>query len=439
MVRVSDVAPARHAGNPNSWIAADFVPIFAIGLSCCTALPHNRNDMNRPVAIASLAACISAVRAAPLAVEFRSAANLGSTAIDQNGTSFTVAGMSGIVRIHGDEYAAIQNNSNRIAKLIVTLNADGSIASAAIKPGIGGGLTMAHSGDFEDIAFPGVARNRVRLSEESSPEIREYDFTSGASIRSIPRPAVYANRRSNFGFECLSLSRTQMSMWSCNEEALSVDGPLSTASAGTLVRILRYANDLPTPAPIAQFAYLTDPVHGSFVSGSRSGVSQIVALPNGKLLTLERSFGFGSSFYQTRIYEVDVSAASDVSGLATLVGTNFTKATKRLLHTGDYTNLEGLCLGPKLASGGYALLGIIDDDDPISVNRVVSFRLTGDVDSTCPADLNEDGVVDDADFIRFAQSYDLLLDPVGDLDLNETSDDEDFVLFSAACDALVCP
>lgn len=395
--------------------------------------------MTRPIAIASLAACISATHAAPLGVEYRSGANLGSTAIDQNGTSFTVGGMSGIVRVHGNEYAAIQNNSSRIAKLIVTLNADGSIASAAIKSGVGGGLTTSQSTDFEDIAFPGIAKNRVRISEESVPEIREYDFTSGAYIRSIPRPAVYANRRSNFGFECLSLNRTQMSMWACNEEALSVDGPLSTASAGTLVRILKYNNDLPTPAPAAQFAYLTEPVHGAFISGSRSGVSQVVALPNGKLLALERSFGLGSSFYQTRIYEVDVSGATDVSGLPTLVGATYTRATKRLLHTGDYTNLEGLCLGPKLASGGYALLGIIDDDDPISVNRVVSFRLTGDVDSTCPADLNEDGIVDDADFIRFAQSYDLLLDPVGDLNLDEATDDEDFVLFASAYDQLLCP
>ena len=218
-----------------------------------------------------------------------------------------------------------------------------------------------------------------------------------------------------------------------------MDGPLSTATTGTLVRILKYANDLPTPNSVAEYAYLTAPVHGSFISGSRSGVSQIVALPNGKLLALERSFALGLSFYQTRIYEVDVSNATNVIGLSTLVGTVYTPASKRLLYTGDHTNLEGLCLGPKLASGGYALVGVIDDDDPISVNRVVSFRLTGDVDSTCPADLNEDGAVDDADFVRFAQSYDLLLDPVGDLNFDEATDDADFVLFASAYDTLLCP
>ena len=398
--------------------------------------------MKTPGAIASfatLAAIACVTSGAPIAIEYKSAANLGSNAIDQNGTSFTVGGMSGIVRVQGNEYAAIQNNSNRIAKIIVVLGADGAITSAQIKPGVGGGLTLSQSSDFEDIAFPGLAQNRVRISEESVPEIREYNFTTGAFVRSIPRPAIYANRRSNFGLESLSLNRTQASMWSCNEEALTVDGPLSTATTGTLVRILKYANDLPTPNSVAEYAYLTAPVHGSFISGSRSGVSQIVALPNGKLLALERSFALGLSFYQTRIYEVDVSNATNVIGLSTLVGTVYTPASKRLLYTGDHTNLEGLCLGPKLASGGYALVGVIDDDDPISVNRVVSFRLTGDVDSTCPADLNEDGAVDDADFVRFAQSYDLLLDPVGDLNFDEATDDADFVLFASAYDTLLCP
>ncbi len=391
------------------------------------------------LAILALVLCSDATSAAPLTLEFKSAANLDSTALDQNGSSFTVGGMSGIVRLQGNEYATIQNNSNHITRININLGADGSITSAQIKPGVGGGFTLSQSGDFEDVAFPGVAQNRIRIADEGSPEIHEFDFTSGALIRNFARPAIYDNRRANFGFESLSLSRTQASMWTCNEEALTVDGAQSTSSAGTLVRILKYANALPTPTPAAEYAYLTDPVHGLFISSSRSGISQIVALPNKKLLALERSFALGSSFFETRIYEVDLASATDVSSLPMLIGATYTRAAKRQLYKSDQTNLEGLCLGPKLASGGYAILGVVDDDDPLSINRVVSFRLTGDVDSTCPADLNEDGFVDDADFVGFAQSYDLLLDPVGDLNLDEAADDQDFVLFAAAYDTLLCP
>jgi subtilisin family serine protease len=65
----------------------------------------------------------------------------------------------------------------------------------------------------------------------------------------------------------------------------------------------------------------------------------------------------------------------------------------------------------------------------------------------CPADLSFDGQVDDADFISFAASYNLLLcsdaamPQVCAADLNNDTfvDDGDFVLFAGAYDTLLCP
>lgn len=402
------------------------------------------NETMRSTLQLSLVALVTtAVHAAPLALQFKSAANLGSMSQDQNGVTFTVAGLSGITWVGpeigggGSSYLAVMDNSNKLVRLAITLANDGAIASAAIIPT--GGLSLADTRDFEDMAYRGAARDSVYLCEEGSPEVREYRLDNGAFVRVLSRPALFANRRANFGFESLSLNRTRSSLWAANEEALTVDGPVSTPTAGTWVRLLKYDATATPPTATTQFAYLTQPMHGSVVSGARSGVSQIVALPNGKLLSLERSFAIGATFFQTRIYEVDTAAATDVSGLATLVGTTFTPATKRLLYSGDQTNLEGLCLGPKLPDGSCALLGIVDDGDPISVNRVVSFRLTGQVDSNCPADLNDDRAVDDSDFVRFAESYNLLLDPVGDLNQDGVADDADFVIFAAAYNELVCP
>jgi len=67
--------------------------------------------------------------------------------------------------------------------------------------------------------------------------------------------------------------------------------------------------------------------------------------------------------------------------------------------------------------------------------------------NTCPADLNLDNQVDDADFVLFAQAYDLLdcsdpAMPVGcSADLNDDGfvSDPDFVLFAHAYDTLLCP
>lgn len=386
---------------------------------------------------------LSRAIATPLSVQFKSAANLGSTSQDQNGGTFTVAGLSGMIWAGpeigggGSSYLAVMDNSNKMVRLSIALATDGVIASAAIVQA--GGLSLSDTRDFEDVAYVGAARDSVYLCDESVPDIREYRLDTGAFVRALSRPFIFANRRNNFGFESLSLSRTRSTLWTANEEALTTDGTASTPTAGTWVRLLKYDATQSPPLAVAQFAYLTQPIHGALISGARSGVSQVVALPNGKLLVLERSFAFGATLFQTRTYEVDVAAATDVSSLVTLIGATYTAATKRLLYSGDQTNLEGLCLGPKLSDGSYALLGIVDDGDPISVNRVVSFRLAGDVDSTCPADLNDDGVVDDADFVRFAESYNLLLDPVGDLNQDGVADDGDFVLFAAAYNELVCP
>lgn len=67
--------------------------------------------------------------------------------------------------------------------------------------------------------------------------------------------------------------------------------------------------------------------------------------------------------------------------------------------------------------------------------------------AACPGDLNDDGFVDDADFVLFAAAYDLLdcedpsMPPGCPADLNGDGfvDDTDFVLFVAAYDQLLCP
>lgn len=61
----------------------------------------------------------------------------------------------------------------------------------------------------------------------------------------------------------------------------------------------------------------------------------------------------------------------------------------------------------------------------------------------CAADLNNDGLVDDADFVYFVAAYDYLLcDPPGcptDFNGDWVTDDADFLIFAAAYDQLVCP
>ena len=67
--------------------------------------------------------------------------------------------------------------------------------------------------------------------------------------------------------------------------------------------------------------------------------------------------------------------------------------------------------------------------------------------SPCPGDLNDDGAVDDSDFVLFVGAYDILdcQDPgmaagcPADLNGDNTVDDGDFILFVGAYNTLVCP
>jgi hypothetical protein len=53
--------------------------------------------------------------------------------------------------------------------------------------------------------------------------------------------------------------------------------------------------------------------------------------------------------------------------------------------------------------------------------------------------MNRDLLVDDADFVLFADAYNELLAASGDFNLDGQTDDADFVLFADAYDGLLCP
>jgi hypothetical protein len=351
----------------------------------------------------------------------RGTAPLSSTTTDQLGAAFTVTGLSGVAyagpRDDGSHrFYAVMDNSDKVIELGVRFGPDGSIVAADVV----GGFRLDESRDFEGIAIAATI-GHVLLSDEGTPAIREYDLASGALVHAWSTPTVFGSRRANFGFE--SLARDAGVAWTCNEEALEVDGPLSTTAAGTVVRLLRYDDGLPS----AQFAYRTEPIHGFAVPGSRSGVSDLVLLPGGTLLALERSLALASPLFLTRIYEVGLAGVTDVSGLGSLVGASYVSASKRLVHAGGHTNLEGLCLGPRLAGGGWAMLGVVDDADALSVNEVVAFEARGL--RACPADWDASGSIDSGDFFAFLNEF---FGGAADFNADGLTDSRDFFAFLSA-------
>ena len=352
------------------------------------------------IATVACQAC-APVRAQSLGVVLRSSVALPAPTTDQNGASFTIAGLSGITYAGASpspglhRFIAVMDNSDKLVMIDAAIAADASLSGVQVV----GGLTLVQFADFEDIVMGGDGLS-VFLSEENTPGVREFSLASGTAGSVLPTPTVFLSRRDNFGFE--SLAAAGNAMWTANEEALTVDGPGATQATGTLVRLLKFETSDGVPVAEQQYAYRCEPLHGSPVSGARSGLVALVVLPSGRMLAIERSFAFNlGGFFRSRLFELNLAAATDVSLVNALDGAEFSPAAKSLVWSGNLNNLEGLCVGPVLPGGGRILVGIVDDGDPISTNTLVSFHLTGPTEAACIADVDTSGDVGVPDIFLF--------------------------------------
>lgn len=315
-------------------------------------------------------------------IELRNYVALDNTTTDQHGRPFTVTELSGITYLGGDEYLAVMDGSNRLVWIEIALSDDGAIESARVTRG----LSLSQKQDFEGIAFRPARPHSVLLSEEDTPAVHEFDLKDGSLLKTFDVPPVFRRRRTNRGFESLALAPDGAALWTANEEALSVDGDPSSPQKGTTVRLLRYVAQDDTFVPEAQFAYQVEPMHGKVVQHASSGLSELAVLPDGTLLALERSFAYREDgvMFLSRLYAVDLSEATDISGQRQpLRGRekDFTPAAKTELWSGAIDeamgmNLEGITVGPRLPDGRWSLVGVVDDGDPISRNVAVGFVLS---------------------------------------------------------------
>lgn len=210
-----------------------------------------------------------------------------------------------------------------------------------------------------------------------NPFVRAYD-AAGNQVRDLAVPNKFlpgtAGRgiRDNLAFESLAFSTDGKSLYTATEGALMQDGPAASFGVGTTSRVLQF--DLAS-GTTKEFAYNVDPLAVAASGASPFGVSgltELLAVDATHLLALERSFSTGSG-NTVKLYEMDLSGATDVSGLDSLVGATYTAASKRLLfnfNTGigmglspsRLDNLEGMTWGPTLSDGSRSLIFVSDDN-----------------------------------------------------------------------------
>lgn len=293
------------------------------------------------------------------------------------GRTVPLTGLSGLAWLGDDRWIAAVDNSDQLVTFTLDLGPDGEpreVAAVALR-------SLATRHDYEDIA---ICPRGLLVCEEDSPAIRLFAAADGRELGSIPLPAQLRACRANRGLEAVAFDPAGSCIWTATEEAVPADGPATTAMAGTVVRLTRLV--LPgsgtAAGPSRQFAYAVDPPHAvmqALPGEPLSGVVALVALPDERLLVLERSFAAGLPPFENRIYLVDTRAAPDVAGVTGELASRpaASRLPKRLLWKDSLgVNLEGLALGPPLASGGRLLSAIADNGGTGAATLLVTFRLT---------------------------------------------------------------
>lgn len=242
--------------------------------------------------------------------------------------------------------------------------------------------------DPESIRIDPVSGNVVWTSEGDrtlaapqriiDPFIREMR-ADGTFVRDYALPPMFkmsasdTGPRGNLAFEGLAFTPDKSKAVVLAEGPLFADGPAPSLSAGAVSRITLF--DRATGAAVAQYAYPVDKVQATPVPAdafSVSGATEILAVTDKKFLVLERSFSVGVTGNQIRLYEIDISAATNVLNTAALAGASYQPVSKRLVldfetlkaQLGGIANLEGITFGPKLANGHDTLIVVADDNFP---------------------------------------------------------------------------
>ena len=246
------------------------------------------------------------------------------------------------------------------------------------------------------IASEGVQNEEPRTAPGIFEFTRDGEWLRTLDLRNrfIPplEGPITVGVRDNRSFESLTLARDGTRFFTAVESALAQDGEPANFDHGTRARILEYVHKGETFVPAREWVYETDPVaRPDFPTGMVvNGVAELVALDDGDLLVLERSYageadGGPRGLQRIRIYQASMQGATDVSTMDSLAGRRVRPVTKRLvLDLGQapslppilssLDNFEGMAFDAP-GSDGRRRLWLVSDDNFSKTQRTWFTRL----------------------------------------------------------------
>jgi hypothetical protein len=310
----------------------------------------------------------------------------------------------------------------RLTRTIKFKTADGSAAFNGLNPRLLNGDPSVLGRSFDPEGFVKLANGNFVVSDEYGPSVYEFrpvrvgDEVEARFVRAfavpdnlLPRQAdgalnfvdgrgtIATGRQDNRGFEGLTVSPDGRKVYAALQDPLVNEGSMDDGRRSRNVRIVEF--DAATGQSTAQYVYRLenrDDINarvpgapfGATQQGRNIGIGAIVALNDHEFLVLERdNRGVGvenaadgdpvlSQVGTKRVYRVDLTGATDVSGIS-LAGANalppgVTAVSKTLvldiqaaLEAAGLAvpeKIEGLAVGPLLLDGRYALLLGTDND-----------------------------------------------------------------------------
>lgn len=191
-----------------------------------------------------------------------------------------------------------------------------------------------------------------------------------------PNKANYGSRE-NLSFEALSTTKDSQTTFLGSEEALIQDGPMSSTTFGSIVRIVKYQKDV----VVAQYAYQLEKIQEQIVpnlpadqiKAGDNGLVDIAAIDENNFYTLERSYLPSARKNVIRIFKNQIdSKTSNISKLDSLLDKSFKPITKTLIadlegfvplmNYKKLDNIEAITFGP-LSSKGLPTLIVASDNN----------------------------------------------------------------------------
>lgn len=295
--------------------------------------------------------------------------------------------LSGITYFGADLFAVVSDKGGKMGMATIKIDREtGEIREASI----GQIIELEGGRDLEAITID-PSTCLLLTADEADQSIAFHHFPTGRRGEAVEVPKVFKQARPNLGFESLSAGLGAGNIWATSEEPLEVDGPRATEKAGGLIRMQRFNQDL---QPTEQFAYRVDPHRGSnnLIERAQSGVTGLVALPNGGLIVMERELG-GPAIpsFRVRLYLIDTTNATDTSTIGSLTEEKVTPVCKQLLFESNtgMANFEGITLGPRLDNGDYALVLVSDDGgNQYNPQNLLSLRIPASMAEPSPKNSN---------------------------------------------------